>query len=189
MRSAQLLLAGIALLAAGCEGKKPGPGEEVQDPARSKAASDRLSATVQGDPYRLRLSANELTYCDARGARKLDLTSGKESAGGDACPAKAEEVNASCSGFTTEVTVRSPAGEPNDIVDVNERSFPMKGRVHDCGGFGKSLIVLTGSGVVLIDKGTGVTKQLSEKEGTRVAAGAGWVAWAEDAKVTAVLAK
>ena len=132
--------------------------------------------STRGEPYALAVSASTLTFCDTRGPRSLDLRTSAEGPGSGTCPAK-EEANTSCSGLSDAVSVRSPVGEPNDIVDAGSSSFPMNGRVHDCAGNGNFIVVATGSRVVLIDRAKGTAKDVSATGGERIALAPGWIAW------------
>ena len=193
MISFRSCLPAVLLVSAACSDQKASsevqaPAPTTPPPVANPSGPGKLTATPKGDAYGFRLEANAFTYCDALGPHKLDLVTGKESPGGQACP-KPEDANTACSGLAIDASVRSPPGESNDMIDVGARSFPVKGRVHDCAANGKSLVVLTGSGALLIDTESGVVKQLSEQGGSRVAAAAGWVAWTEGATVIVAPAK
>ncbi|MCC6365482.1 MAG: hypothetical protein IT165_18365 [Bryobacterales bacterium] len=146
-------------------------------------ASAKAAATAQGEPYALSLQDGVLTFCDNRGARKLDLKTNREAASSAVC--SRSEPNAACSGLPLDVEVRTPLNEPNDIVDLGAASFPLKGRVHDCSASGKLLAVVTGSQVVLIDAAKGSASEISPHGGGRIAIGSGWLAWADASKIHA----
>lgn len=162
----RLALALLLLLFASCSERKAQPFE----------------IPVQGEAHNLRFEAGLLTFCDGRGARKVDLKTAQDSASDRVCP-KPAEANTACSGLKLDVSVRSPASEANDIVDVNGASYPLNGRVHDCAADGGLLIVVTASGASLIDTAKGVAKELSQQGGDRVAVGSGWAAWTEGARM------
>ncbi|HEY2016794.1 MAG TPA: hypothetical protein VGH38_24990 [Bryobacteraceae bacterium] len=159
------------------------PSSAPAAPAPAPAAAE-ISATAQGEPYALHIDSGVLTFCDQRGMRKLDLKTGQDTASSQPCP-KAEEANTACTGLGLDVSVRSPQGEPNDIVDVDGSSVPLKGKVHDCAADGKVLAVSTASAVSVIDVATGTSTEVSKQGGDRVAIGSGWVAWADGSKVRA----
>jgi hypothetical protein len=129
-----------------------------------------------GEPTSLHLENGALVFCDGRGARKLDLATTRESAQDRTCPAQ-EEPNAACSGLGLDISVRSPLSEPNDIIDFDGWSKPLKGRVHDCAADGRTLAVITASRVVLVDIKKRSAKDISQKGGDRVAISPRWVAW------------
>jgi hypothetical protein len=141
-----------------------------------------VKVAAEGEPYGLRLEADALTFCDQRGARSLDLKTGQERRLDRICP-KREEPNTACSGLALEISVRAPLSEPNDIVDIDGLSFPLKGRVHDCAADGRLVAVVTASAVVLIDAAKGTRTEVSGEGGDRVAIGFGWVGWSKDSLV------
>ena len=140
------------------------------------AARAEARVTTKGEPYALRLTSGVLGFCDQRGGRQVDLETGQDTAAARAC-GKIDEANTACSGLGLEVTVRSPHDEPNDIVDVDGRSFPLRGRAHDCAADGKVLAIATASEVLLIDTTRGAAKKLDSQGGDRVAIGSGWIVW------------
>lgn len=146
-------------------------------------APAKAGAAAQGEPYALSLQDGVLTFCDNRGARRLDLKTNRETASSAVC--SRSEPNAACSGLPLDVEVRTPLSEPDDIVDVGDASFPLKGRVHDCGASGKLLAVATGSQVVLIDAAKGSVREIRPHGADRIAIGSGWIAWAEASKISA----
>ena len=79
----------------------------------------------------LRVDDGAISYCDKRGGRKLDATTGQDVAFERTCT-KDGEANTACSGLPLDVTVSTPKRGPNDVVDVKGKSFPLEGRVHDC---------------------------------------------------------
>jgi hypothetical protein len=129
-----------------------------------------------GEPISLYLENGALVFCDGRGARKLDLGTARESSQDRACPAQ-EEPNTACSGLGLDISVRSPLSEPNDIIDFDGWSKPLKGRVHDCAADGRTLAVVTASRVVLVDIEKMSAKDISQEGGDRVAISHRWVAW------------
>ncbi|MEP6534935.1 MAG: hypothetical protein ABJF23_06445 [Bryobacteraceae bacterium] len=165
----KLVPAIVLLAAASCSEQKP-------------AAPKEFSVAVQGEAYGLRFENGLLNFCDGRGGRKVDLKTAQDSPSERVCP-KPSEANTACSGLPLDVTVRSPAAEANDIVDIGGTSFPLKGRVHDCAADGKKLIVVTASQAVLIDAAKDVSQELSPQGGDRAAVGARWAAWTEGARV------
>jgi len=166
----KLALLLLALFAPSCA--RHGP------PAPAKAG-----AAAQGEPYALSLQDDVLTFCDNRGARQLDLKTNRETASGAVC--SRSEPNVACSGLPLDAEVRTPLNEPNDIVDIGDASFPLKGRVHDCSASGKLLAIVTGSQVVLIDAAKGSASEISPHGGGRIAIGSGWLAWADASKIYA----
>jgi hypothetical protein len=153
----------------------------AQAPARAPSA---VSFPADGRVSRLQVRDNTVSYCDDRGPWAGDLLTGRRLEGTLPCQT-ASESNTACAGVGTDVQVRSPQGEPNDIVDVGAQSYPMDGRVHDCAAEGRMLVVGTGSNVTLIDAARNATVQISKQGSDRVALGAGWVAWVDGQSVRA----
>ncbi|HEY8094886.1 MAG TPA: hypothetical protein VIE65_02175 [Methylobacter sp.] len=149
--------------------------------AKAKTGVELIFPT-DGDPSRLRLENGKLFFCDKRGERKLDLKMVRDSALNDTCPSN-DEPNTSCGGLSFDVTVRASLSEPNDIVDVNGWSIPLKGRVHDCATDGKVLAIVTASIVILIDLEKTTTKEISLQGGDRVIIESGWVAWSKGSEL------
>ena len=135
-----------------------------------------FNLVATGNPYGLHLADGVLDFCDSRGGRELNLKTGQETNKDRSCASK-EEPNTACSGVGTDVEVRAPLSEPNDIVDVGGSSFPLNGRVHDCAGDAKFLAIVTTSTTVVIDTAKSAITQVSSQGGDRVAIGDGWVAW------------
>jgi hypothetical protein len=132
----------------------------------------------------IRFEGASLFFCDARGARMVDLKTGEVTAGTSPCP-QAEEPNTACGGLKMDVTVRAPLNESNDIVDVAGSSYPMNGRVHDCQEAGNRLAIVTGSSVVLIDTAKSSVKEIASQGGDRVAIAQDWIAWTYGSSVEA----
>lgn len=149
-------------------------------------APDEFTVATQGMPYALQLQPGLLAFCDGRGARRLDLKTGRDSNSDTPCP-KNEQTNVSCSGLSLDVAVQSPQDAPNDTVDIAGSTYPLKGRVHDCAADGKKVAIITGASVVLIDAEKGVTTQISTSGGERIAIGFNWIAWTENSKVRALV--
>jgi hypothetical protein len=84
------------------------------------------------------------------------------------------------------VAVRMPINAPNDIVDVNGFSVPVKGHVRDCIRDGALIAVVTGSSVVLIDVVTAKSATI-DRGGERVIAGPNWVVWSTGAGISWIL--
>jgi hypothetical protein len=142
-----------------------------------------MSATATGEPYGLRVEGDAVSFCDARGGRRLEGV-GKDVALTRPC-ARDGESNITCDTKGLDVEVSTPHGGPNDLVDVNGNRFPLQGRVHDCAADAKTLAIVTGSTVVLIDTATGKTETVDRAGGDRVAIGKGWIAWSQGSTVHA----
>ena len=166
------------------------PTAKPEDPSKSRAsgtsasASDVVNLSTEGPAYALHLDKNSLTFCDKGGQKRLDLKTGKADAQGGTCP-KIVEPNTGCGGLSIDVSVRGPLSEPNDIVDLSDRSFPLKGRVHDCSADGKLLAIVTGSSVYVIDVSKEVSAEVDHEGGDRVVIGSGWIAWTDGSKLHA----
>jgi hypothetical protein len=159
--------------APGASAAPPNAGSSV-----GSAGTARTEARVitKGEPYAFVLAGGVLGFCDQRGGRQVDLETGQDTAAARAC-GKIDEANPACSGLGLDVAVRSPHDEPNDIVDVDAQSFPLRGRAHDCAADGRVLALATASEVLLIDTARGAAKKLDAQGGDRVAIGSGWIAW------------
>ncbi|MBL8232203.1 MAG: hypothetical protein JNL98_27150 [Bryobacterales bacterium] len=165
---------------------EPPPAAAPATPAASSSPKGEVAVATEGPAYGLRIEGASLTYCDKRGARKLDLASGQESAGSATCGAP-EEANAACTGLAgLDVSVRAPGGD--DIVDVEGQSFPMRGKVQDCAALGKRVVVASPGSILLIDADKGVSKDVAPGGADRVAMGGGWVVWTDGAKIRAAAA-
>lgn len=143
-----------------------------------------LTVKAIGEPFGLRVEGGIISFCDKRGGRKLDTTTGHDVAFGRTCP-KDGEANTACSGLPLDVAVSTPNRGPNDVVDVKGKSFPLEGRVHDCAADGKVLAAVTGSAVVLVDTTTDKADVIQHLGGDRVTIGAGWIAWSKGSTVYA----
>jgi hypothetical protein len=146
--------------------------------------SEMLAQTEQstGPARALRLADNELSFCDARGAERWDLRSGRISPARHSCGTR-DEPNTACASLPLQVDVRSPMGGTDDIVDVGNVSVPLTGRVHDCSADGKTLAIVTGSS---INAETGNSHPVAKKGGDRIAIGSGWIAWTDGSTLHAV---
>jgi hypothetical protein len=164
MRLVLLLFA----VSAGCSTKKP---LEYSH----KAAARQFP--VQGAIVSLGFAGKVLRFCDSRGSHRVGEDDEAAAVDGSPCP-EPQDQNTSCQGFTLDVSVRTPPGEPNDIVDIGASSFPLHGHVHDCAASGSRLVIGTGSAVVLIDAAQNTAKTISEEGSERVAVTRDWVAWA-----------
>lgn len=142
----------------------------------SQPVRTELTARAEGDPFGLRVEGGTISFCDKRGGRKLDTTSGRDAAFERPC-AKDVEANTACSGLPLDVAVSTPSLGPNDMVDVKGKSFPLEGRVHDCAADGQVLAIVTGTAVVLVETTKDKAEVIDHQGGDRVAVGPGWVAW------------
>lgn len=143
-----------------------------------------LTVATRGEPSGLRFESSILTFCDRRGGRQVDLTTGRDVPFNRACQSN-EEPNIACTDLNIDIAVQSPSSQPNDTLDLEGRLVPLRGRVHDCAADGKVLAVVTTSAVVVIDTTQGTTKELSRQGGDRVAIGSGWVVWSKGAQLRA----
>jgi hypothetical protein len=143
-----------------------------------------LTLTASGEPFGLRVEGAAISFCDKRGGRKLDTTTGQDAAFERKC-ATDGEANTACGGLPLDVSVSTPNRGPNDLVDVKGKSFPLEGRVHDCAADAKVLAIVTGSAVVLVDTTKDKADVIDHQGGDRVAVGPGWVAWSQGSTVRA----
>ncbi len=154
--------------------------DDTQAARQAVAARGEVTVATVGEPSALRIEHGALTFCDKRGARKLNLQTGRDAPYEKPC-AHDDEPNTACAGFDIEVSVRAPLSEPNDIVDLDSGSVPLHGRVHDCAVDGNTLVVVTASSVVLVDVARAKPAEISHQGGDRVAVGSGWIAWSSAA--------
>lgn len=171
-----LLALDIPPPAIGAEGG-PGVGTSTRQPRSAGDRAGPSAAQARGEPKGLRLEADTLFYCDERGGQAVDLPTGKDVPGrGAACPAR-DEPNTSCSGLGLDVAVRAPLDSPDDIVELDGSSVPVKGRVRDCALQDAQIAVATGARIVIIDVATGRSKVIDRGGGDRVVLGPNWIAW------------
>jgi hypothetical protein len=140
---------GVISLLAGAACSRPSI-ESNASPSRSRAGPEggpKILPQAVAAAFGLRVEGSTVSFCDKRGGRVLDLTTSQEASFDRACK-KDEEPHAACGGLGCDVTVRTPKSGPSDIVDVNNKSFPLEGRVP-----------IAGSG------------------GDHIAIGAGWIDW------------
>ncbi len=151
-----------------------------QQPRTEKAARDFLAAA--SEPYALRLEPNALLFCDSRGARRIDLTRGEETAASFTC-AVPDEPNTACAGISDQISVRTPPGSSTDIIDANGISIPVNGKVHDCAGLGDILLAGTAAEVLLLDTKNNTRQTIAGSGADRVAINPAWVAWASGTRL------
>jgi len=177
-----LLSAAACSRSSSSDGGKPAPSvpssttTTLSQPIRSQFT---LHAT--GQPFDLRVEGGTVSFCDARGARKVNPTTRQDAAFQRACAKR--EPNTGCGELPLDVQVSSPGLGPNDVVEVSGSAFPLEGHVHDCAAHGPALAVATGEGVVLIDTTKVHVDVLDSMGGDRVAIGPGWIAWSKDSTI------
>lgn len=172
-----------ALVACACTRPKPAANRSAVISSKSiPSAVNRETFTLVavGEPYDLQIAEKFLTFCDTRGQRRVELTTGKDEPGRNPC--SRQDPDPACS-KQHDVSVRSPLSQPNDILDFGAQSLPMKGRVHDCAGDGKVVAVVTGASVNVIDLPNAVSNEISQEGGERVAVGDGWVVWTNGSNI------
>lgn len=150
----------------------------------SQAVRTELAVKAEGEPSGLRIEGATISFCDKRGGRKLDATTGQDAAFERKC-ATDGEANTACGGLPLDVSVSTPNRGPNDLVDVKGKSFALDGRVHDCAADAHVLAIVTGSAVVLIDTTKDKADVIDHEGGDRVAIGLGWIAWRQESTVHA----
>jgi len=140
------------------------------------------SVVAEGHTSRMRLESDELSYCDSRGGRVLDLVSGVESARERSCDH--EWRNSACDGIDIVAAVREP--DQDDIIDAKKGlSFPVHGHIHDCAYNSGILLVATGLEIVAIDVMTDHREIKGKEGGNQVAINEAWMAWSDGRKVFA----
>jgi hypothetical protein len=172
-----------APVASGPAALAPPAASAAPAPSRIVGGTD-YAVPVKGKAFALAVQKDRVTFCDGRGPRALDLTTGADIAGDPKCPPP-DEGNTACEDLGIDVIVRTPDRGPNDIVGVDALQVPLEGRVHDCVADGKVLAVVTPSQVVTIDTLHGKSGVVSNVGGERIAIGPGWIAWADYEKVHA----
>lgn len=166
-------------------GAAPSPTAAMPPAMPSALAKPGSTLTVgaSGVTSGLRLASDSLLFCDKRGGRAIDLTSGAETAHEHPCP-KREERNGACEDLPLAVTVSSPGQGGYDVVEIaGSPPNRMQGRVHDCALDTGLLAIATGSDVVTIDVKTHRKTVVSKSGGDQVAINAAWLAWSDGLKV------
>jgi hypothetical protein len=176
------------VLAASCSASGPRANEArpaqtaAQGPARTPLNEIRVRAN--GRPYAMRFEQGALAFCDAAGGHLVDVKTGQAAAAAS-LECTRDEPNIGCGGSSLDIDVRSPSSEPSDIVDVDGESYPLKGRVHDCAVFDKTVGLATSSNVVLIDTANTSIRQIDTHGADRLALSADWIAWSSGSNVSA----
>jgi hypothetical protein len=154
-------------------------------PSAAKNASNRIQVRANGRPYAMHFEQEALAFCDASGGHLVDLKTGqpKTPASSDC---KRDEANTGCDGDSLDVEIRSPFNELVDFVEVDGDSYPLKGRVHDCVVLEKTIGLVTGSNVVLIDTAQNSVTQVDAHGADRIALNPHWIAWSFGSNITAV---
>lgn len=152
-------------------------------PTSSSSAADhtRFTINVTGQPFGLRVEGGTVSYCDARGGRKLDAKTGQDAASPRTC-AK-DEPNTGCGELPLDVQVSNPSLGPNDRVEVSGSAYPLEGHVRDCAVHGKVIAAITGQVVVLINTANDHVDVLDHQGGERVAIGPEWIVWSSDSTI------
>jgi hypothetical protein len=147
---------------------------------------EQLRVATQGEPYGLRLERGAMSFCDRRGAWKVDLGTGTQARSDRVC-IEDQEPNTTCEVTGLKVTVRTPGLGPDDVVEVDgvAKSFHVPGHVHDCAGDGRSLAIVTGSAVLRVDPAKETMEVLSDEGGERVVVGSGWIVWSNPSSMQA----
>lgn len=136
-----------------------------------------------GRTFDLRVEGDEVSFCDERGARTLDVVTGTDAPAGRSC--RDEEGNTTCSNPSVEVEVSTPGLGPVDRVYVHAKFYMLEGRVHDCAVANGVLLLVTGANVIAIDSVTDRLDVIATRGGSRAALGARWIAWSDAAGVHA----
>jgi hypothetical protein len=159
------------------------PSAAPAGPAAAPEPQSKRSLQTTGTPYDLKLEADRVTFCDDRGARTLDLSTGSEGAAQRSCT-KSAEMNGACEGLSLDATVSSP-DLGNDVVQVTGvvTPFRLKGHIADCQANGKVLVVATHSQVLTIDATREAVQVLSEEGAEQVVIDGKWVAWLAGSRV------
>ena len=152
-------------------------------PASTSPVRTQFTLTIKGEAFGLRVEGGSVSFCDTRGGRKLDTTTGHDAAFQRSC-AK-EEPNSGCGGLPLDVQVSTPGFGPNDRIELSGSAYPVEGHVHDCAVDGKVLAAITGQGVVLIDTTEEHVDVLDHHGGDRVTIGPGWIAWSKGSTIEA----
>ena len=184
----------VLLTASGCSRRakpEPAPSPSSKPDATTPAASvapvsarNELHAEATGSAFGLRVDGGVVSFCDERGGRKLDATTGLDTAFRRACP-EDDESNPGCGRVGFAVDVRTPGLGPDDFVDVDAHGYPMQGLVHDCAAEGKVLAIVTGSTVVLIDTTKEKAEVIAHEGASRVSIDRTWIAWSLGSTVRA----
>lgn len=145
---------------------------------RQHVTAGETTIPAIGGTRTLRLTGSSLEFCDGRGGHRIDLGEDRKTPSSIPC-AKDDGPNGSCGDLGLNVEVRSPLGEPDDVVDFETWSLPMTGRVHDCAAENGTVVIATGTQVVLVDAAKRTDRRIGSGGAERVAVGSGWFAWSD----------
>lgn len=192
-RAASLLVLALAgagaVLAGACRAKgRPENAPPLPGPGRA----GELRVPARGAVTALALTGGALSFCDAAGLHTTPLPGtvsvnaprGQREGAATACPPGGLAPRAT----GPEISVRNPDHGPDDILEIEgvAASFPLDGHAQDWASDGtKTVIVATASRVLQLDPSAHGVVELSQTGAQRVAAGEGWVAWADGSTVVA----
>lgn len=143
----------------------------------------RRDAKVVGKAYGLRVEWNEVSFCDGRGGRAIDLATGEERRLDRDCTPD-DAPNDACDIGEIDVTVEEHSAA--DRLQLNGATYPVSGRVRDCDADGDGLAVVTDKALVVVDAHGDVTTVDLASGGKRLAFGPKWIAWSDATSVHAV---
>lgn len=145
---------------------------------RERVTAGEMTIRTIGETRTLRLTDATLEFCDGQGGHRIELGADRGTVSSVPC-AKDDGPNGSCSDLGLNIEVRSPPGESDDIVDFDNWSLPMTGRVHDCAAENGTVVIATGTRVVLVDVGKRTDRRVGSGGAERVAVGSGWLVWSD----------
>ena len=154
------------------------------DSAKPIALANSFEATTLGEAFGLALSGNTLNFCDNGGGHEANLQTGKVVPRNYNCPAKLE-ANTACSGLPADPSVRSTPNQPDEIIDLNGRSYPLQGRVQDCVSNGSRLAIATNATVLWLDSSESGTHIVHQSGADRIALSGTWIAWTAGNRILA----
>lgn len=180
------LLVALGLLAVGCSRQPIAAEDAGAAPAMMVPPKQQLDIASVGQAYALAIDSSSIAFCDDRGARRLDLVTGRDDAFAHSC-AKTE-TRAACDDVKSmDITVSTPNFGPEDRIETDNGFFWPGGRVHDCAADGKTLAIATGGAVKLIDTATSKITIVEDGDWCqRVEINADWIVWSGEATLHAI---
>lgn len=135
-------------------------------------SASEWTPVAKGDAYQLSLKNGQFGFCDETGSQHINLTTGKQSPGTEACDPNHEEIQSNCD---DTVMLHGIPDNTYDDITINNNDYVLKGHAEACDRMGLFLVVATGGGVELIDGARNKVAILDS--GMRAVIGSDWVAW------------
>ncbi len=151
-------------------------------------AVDAASLVPFGKPFDLKVGDLAITYCDDNGAWRYDTVTDTSIHVDRTCPPE-EDADTACGCGGAKVKVRNPGLGPSDVVDTDDGSYPLPGRVHDCACLGQTIYVATDMGDIFALAHVQKPRLIAHAKAQRIAVSPKWIAWTDGKKVSVIKAK